>query len=90
MNHAPVFCPKNISVEQCVNVKFLVTLGKPLQKFFFLLKEMYGDECRWKRCDSDDLHLGHPHASKSDANIENMAITTDMKNYHKQIQKITL
>jgi len=34
----------SIQIEQCVNVKFLVMLGKTALKTFTMLKEVYRDE----------------------------------------------
>jgi len=35
----------SVNVEQCVNVKFCVKLGKSATETYDLLKKVYGDEC---------------------------------------------
>jgi len=74
----------SVNVEQCVNVKFCVKLGKSATETYDLLKKVYGDEClshtqifKWfKRFKEgreeirDDQHPGHPSTSKTDANIK--------------------
>ena len=35
----------SVNVEQCVNVKFCVKLGKFATETYELLKKVYGDEC---------------------------------------------
>ena len=71
-------------MEQCINVKFCVKLGKSTTETYGLLKKVYGDEClsctevfEWfKRFKEgreeirDDQHPDHPSTSKTDANIE--------------------
>jgi len=73
-----------VNVEQHVNVKFCVELGKPTTETYDLLKKVYGDEClsrtqvfdwfkRFKEGREeigDDQCPGHPSTSKTDANIE--------------------
>jgi len=74
----------NVNVEQCVNVKFCVKLGKSVTETYELLKKVYGDEClsrtqvfEWfKRFKEgreeigDDQRPRRPSTSKTDANIE--------------------
>jgi len=74
----------HVDVEQCVNVKFCVQLGKPITEMYYSLK-VYGDDClsrtqvfEWfKRFKEgreeeirDDQHPSHSSTSKTDANIE--------------------
>ena len=74
----------DINVEQCVNVKFCVQLGKSATETYDLLKKVYGDEClsrtqvfEWfkmfkegREQIGDDRRPGRPSTSKTDANIE--------------------
>ena len=74
----------SVNVEQCVNVKFCVKLGKSATETYDLLKEVYGDKClsrtrvfEWfKRFKGgreeirDDQHPVHSSKSKIDANIK--------------------
>jgi len=74
----------SVNVEQRVNVKFCVKLGKSATETYDLLKKVYGDEClsrtqvfeRFKRFKEgrevveDDQRPGRPSTSKADANIE--------------------
>ena len=74
----------SVNVDQRVNVKFCVKLGKSAKETYDLLKEVYGDEClsrtqvfEWfKRFKEgmeeigDDQRPGRPSTSKTDANIE--------------------
>ena len=74
----------SVSVEQHVNVKFCVKLGKSTTETYSLLKKVYGDEClcrtqvfewleRFKEGREeigDDQRPGHPSTSKTGANIE--------------------
>ena len=74
----------SVNVEQCVNVKFCVKLGKSATETYDLLKEVYGDKClsrtrvfEWfKRFKGgreevrDDQHPVHSSTSKIDANIK--------------------
>ena len=74
----------SVNVEQRINVKFCVKLGKSAAETYDLLKKVYGDEClsrtlvfEWfKRLKEgreeigDDQLPGHPSTSKTDANIE--------------------
>ena len=74
----------SVKVEQCVNVKFCLKLGKSTTETYDLLKKVYGDEClsrtqvfEWfKRFKEgreeigDDQHPSRPSTSKTDANIE--------------------
>ena len=77
----------SVNVEQHVNVKFCVKLGKSTTETYDSLKRVYGDEYlshiqvfEWfKRFKEgreeirDDLHPGHPSTSKTDANIEKVS-----------------
>ena len=74
----------SVNVEQCVNVKFCVKLGKSATETYDLLKKVYGNEFlsrtqifEWfKRFKEgreeirDDQCPGRPSTSKRDANIE--------------------
>jgi len=71
-------------MEQCVNVKFCVKLGKSATETYNLLKKVYGDECtqvfKWfKRFKEgreeirDDQCPGRPSTSKTEANIEKVS-----------------
>jgi len=74
----------SVNVEQHVNVKFCVKLGKSATETYDLLKKIYGDEClsrtqvfewfkRWKEGRKeigDNQRPGRPSTSKTDANIE--------------------
>jgi len=74
----------SVNMEQHVNVKFCVKLGKSATETYDLLKKVYGDEClsrtqvfEWlKRFKEgreeirDDQRPGCPSTSKRDANIE--------------------
>jgi len=74
----------SVNVEQRVNVKFCVKLGKSAAETYDLLKKVYGDEClsrtqvfEWfKRFKEereeirDDQLPDHPSTSKTDANIK--------------------
>ena len=77
----------NVKVEQRVNVKFCVKLGKSATETYDLLKKVYGDECLsrtqvfdwFKRFKEereeigDDERPGRPSTSKTDANIEKVS-----------------
>jgi len=77
----------SVNVEQCVNVKFCVKLGKSATETYDLLKKVYGDEClsctqvyewfKWfkegREEIGDDQCPGHPSTSKTDANIEKVS-----------------
>ncbi|KAJ8955414.1 hypothetical protein NQ318_003512 [Aromia moschata] len=70
-------------MEQRVNLKFLVKLGKTFTEAYAMLKEEYGNEClsrtqvfeRFKRfkegpdTTEDDSRPGRPSMSKTDENI---------------------
>jgi transposase len=72
------------NVEQRVNVKFCVKLGKSAIETYDLLKKVYGDEClsrtpvfewfkRFKEGSEeirDDQHPSRPSALKADANVK--------------------
>lgn len=74
----------SVKVEQRVNMKFLVKLGKSATETYTLLKEVYGDEClsrsqvfEWykkfkegREDIEDDPRPGRPRTSKTDDNIE--------------------
>ena len=74
----------SVKVEQRVNVKFCVKLGKSATETYDLLKKVYGGEClsrtqvfEWfKRFKEgreeigDDQRAGCPSTLKTDANIE--------------------
>jgi len=74
-------------MEQRVNVKFYVKLGKSNTEMYDLLKKVYGDDSlspsqvfgRFKRFKEgreeirDDQGPGHPSTSKTDANIEKVS-----------------
>jgi len=74
----------NVNVEQRVNVKFYMELGKSATETYDLLKKVYGDDClyrtqafEWfKRFKEgreeigDDQRPGRPRTPKTDANIE--------------------
>ena len=74
----------SVNVEQRVNVKFCVKLGKSATEMYDLLKKVYGDEClsrtqvfEWfkrfkegKEEIGNDQRLGRPSTSKTGANIE--------------------
>jgi len=74
----------SVNMEQCVNVKFCLKLGKSAIETYSCLKKVYGDEClshtqvfEWfKRFKEgweefgDNQHPGHPSTSKTDANIK--------------------
>jgi len=73
-----------VNVEQRVNVKFCVKLGKHATETYDLLKKVYGDEClsrthvfEWFKSFKegreeigDDQRPGRPSTSKTEANIE--------------------
>jgi len=71
-------------MEQCVNVKFCVKLGKSTTETYILLKKVYGDECLyhtqvfewfkrfkegWEEI-GDDQCPSRPSTSKTDANVK--------------------
>jgi hypothetical protein len=74
----------SVNVEQRVNVKFYVKLGKSFTETYDLLKKVYGDKClsctqvfEWFKTFKegraeigDDQHPGGPSISKTDTNIE--------------------
>ena len=74
----------SVNVEQRVNVKFCVKLGKSATETYGFLKKVYGNEClshtqffEWfKRFKEgreeigDDQRHGHPRTSKTEVNIE--------------------
>jgi transposase len=77
----------NVNMEQRVNVKFCVKLGKSATETYDLLKKVYGDECvsstqvfEWfkrfkgaREVTRDNQRPGHPSTSKTDANIEKVS-----------------
>jgi len=76
----------SVNVEQCINVKFCVKLGKPTIETHYLLK-VYGDNCpsrtqvfEWfkgfkegREEIRDDQHPGRSSTSKTDANIQKVS-----------------
>jgi len=74
----------SVNVEQHVNVKFCVKLGKSATETYNLLKKVYDDEClsytqvfEWfkgfkegREEIGDDQRPGQPSTSKTNANIE--------------------
>jgi len=74
----------SVNVEQRVNVKFCVKLGKSTTEMYDLLKKVYGDEClsctqvfelfkifkEGREEIGDDQFPTRPSTSKTDANIE--------------------
>jgi len=74
----------SVNVEQRVNVKFCVILGKSATETYDLLKKVYGDEClsrtqvfEWFKMFEegreeigDDQRSGRPSTSKTEASIE--------------------
>jgi hypothetical protein len=74
----------SVNVEQCVNVKFCVRIGKSATDTYDMLKKVYGDLClphtqvfewfiRFKEGREeigDDQRPGCPSTSKKDANIK--------------------
>jgi len=74
----------SVNVEQRINVKFCVKLGKSATETYDLLKKVYGFEClsctqvfEWfkrfkegREENGDDQHPTCPSTSKTDANIE--------------------
>jgi len=79
----------SVNVEQRVNVKFWLKLGKSATETYDLLKNVYGDEClsrtqafEWferskegREEIGDDQHPGRPSTPKTDANIEKVGET---------------
>ncbi|KAJ8940841.1 hypothetical protein NQ318_005287 [Aromia moschata] len=73
-----------VQMEQRVNLKFLVKLGKTFTEAYAMLKEVYGNEClsrtqvfEWfkrfkegRETTEDDPRPGRPSSSKTDENIE--------------------
>ncbi|KAJ8960941.1 hypothetical protein NQ318_020241 [Aromia moschata] len=76
----------SVKLEERVNIKFLVKLGKTFTEAYAMLKEMYGTECvsrtqvfEWfkrfkegREMTEDDPRPGRPSTSKMDENIENI------------------
>ncbi|KAJ8954772.1 hypothetical protein NQ318_014881 [Aromia moschata] len=65
-----------VQMEQRVNLKFLVKLGKTFTEAYAMLKEVYGNECL-SRTQRDVKRPkpdapGRPSTSKTDENIENI------------------
>lgn len=70
-------------MEQRVNLKFLVKLGKATTEALVILNEIYGNDCLLRtqvfeqfksfkedrETSEDDLRRGHPSISKTDDNI---------------------
>ncbi|KAJ8961260.1 hypothetical protein NQ318_008944 [Aromia moschata] len=77
-------------MEQRVNLKFLVKLGKTFTEAYAMVKEVYGNEClshiqvfEWfkrfregSETTEDDPRPGRPSMSKADQNIEKTAVRT--------------
>jgi len=73
-----------VNVEQRINVKFCVKLGKSATETYDLLKKVYGDGClsgtevfEWfkegREEIGDDQRPGHPSTSKTEANIKKVS-----------------
>ncbi|KAJ8951792.1 hypothetical protein NQ318_019765 [Aromia moschata] len=76
----------SVQMEQRINLKFLVKLGKTFTEAYAMLKEVYGDErlsrthiFEWfkrfkegRETTEDYPRLGRPSTSKTDENIENI------------------
>ncbi|KAJ8961821.1 hypothetical protein NQ318_021436 [Aromia moschata] len=71
----------SFSMEQRVNLKFLVKLGKTFTEAYAMLKEVYGNEClsrtqvfEWfnegRETTEDNPCPGRPSTSKTNENIE--------------------
>jgi hypothetical protein len=74
----------SVNVEQRINVKICVKLGKSATETYDLLKKVYGDEClsrtqvfewfkrfkEWRKEIGDDQRPARPSTSKTDANVE--------------------
>jgi len=79
----------SVNMEQCVNVKFCVKLGKSATETYDLLKKVYGDEClsrtqvfelvKWFKEGREEIGdyqcPARPNTSKTDANIEKVGET---------------
>ncbi|KAJ8948148.1 hypothetical protein NQ318_009235 [Aromia moschata] len=62
----------SVQMEQRVNLKFLVKLGKTLTETYAMLKEMYGNDNVYPDVlndGQDDPRPGRPSTSKTDGNI---------------------
>jgi len=91
----------SVNVEQSVNVKFCVKLGKSATEMYDFLKKVYGDEClshtqvfewfeRFKEGREeirDNQRPGLPSTSKTDANIEKVGEIV-RQNRHLSIQAV--
>ncbi|KAJ8963123.1 hypothetical protein NQ318_018588 [Aromia moschata] len=76
----------SVQMEQQVNLKFLVKLGKTFTEAYAMLKEVYGNEClsctqvfEWfkrlkegRETTEDHPRLKQPSTSKMEENIENI------------------
>jgi len=85
----------SVNMEQSVNVKFCVKLGKSATETYDLLKKVYGYEClsrtqvfewfrRFKEAREeigDNQHPGCPSTSKTDANIEKFGETVQQNRH---------
>ncbi|KAJ8947300.1 hypothetical protein NQ318_014198 [Aromia moschata] len=74
----------SVQMEQRVNIKFFVKLGKTFTVVYAILKEVYGNEClsrtqvfEWfkrfkegREMTEDDPRPGRPSTSKTDENVE--------------------
>ena len=77
----------NANVEQRVNIKFLIKLGKSATETYNLLTEVYGDQClsrtqvfEWfkkfkegREYVGDDPKSGRPSTAKTQENVEKVA-----------------
>ncbi|KAJ8939419.1 hypothetical protein NQ318_020874 [Aromia moschata] len=76
----------NVQMEQRVNLKFLVKLGKTFTEAHAMSKQVYGNDClsrkqvfEWfkrfkqeRETTEDDPRPGQPSTSKTDENIEKL------------------
>ncbi|KAJ8960428.1 hypothetical protein NQ318_013711 [Aromia moschata] len=95
----------SVQMEQRVNLKFLVKLGKTFTEAYEMLKEVDENEClsrtqvsEWfkrfkvgRKTTEDDLRPGRPSTSKTDENIGNIAklIREDRRLSIRGLAKIT-
>ncbi|KAJ8946283.1 hypothetical protein NQ318_023134 [Aromia moschata] len=85
----------NVQIEQRVNLKFLVKLGKTFAEAYAILKEVDGNEClshtrvfEWlkrvkegRETTEDDPCLGRPSTSKEDENIEEIDLRLSIRGF---------
>ncbi|KAJ8941345.1 hypothetical protein NQ318_004789 [Aromia moschata] len=89
-------------MEQRVNLKFLVKLGKTFPEAYAVLKEVYGNEClsrsqvfecfkEGRETTEDDPRPGRPSTSKTDENIETIGklIREDRRLSTRELAEIT-